>query len=145
MPSCYFHAEDWWGVSCCMLASHMLPQDTVVCSLAESVCMLLPSVVCIVCRFPYIYFFAAVAVYLVCDPFFSASSVSRQTHRALVFLWWLAVTCSGRIRPLQHAFDGPPSTLYYLHLHLGLPHFLFIQSGRTLPSADDETRKAKRE
>merc|ERR1711923_189869 len=57
MHTCDFHAEDWWGVSCCMLASHMLPQDTVVCSLAESVCMLLPSVVCIVCRFPYIYFF----------------------------------------------------------------------------------------
>ena len=74
--SCYFHAEDWWGVSCCMLAPHMLPQDTVVCSLAEPVSMLLPSVVCIVCRFPYIYFFAAVAGYLVRDPFFSARSVS---------------------------------------------------------------------
>ena len=46
--TCDFHAEDWRGVSCCMFASYMLPQNTVVCFFAESVCMLLPSVVRVV-------------------------------------------------------------------------------------------------
>ena len=31
--TCDFHAEDWRGVSCCMFASYMLPQNTVVCFL----------------------------------------------------------------------------------------------------------------
>ena len=34
--TCDFHAEDWRGVSCCMFASYMLPQNTVVCFFAES-------------------------------------------------------------------------------------------------------------
>ena len=56
-----------------MLASYILPQNTVVYFLVESVCMLFPD---IVCSFPYIHLIAAVAVYLVCDTFFSACSVS---------------------------------------------------------------------
>ena len=74
--TCDFHAEDWRGVSCCMFASYMLPQNTVICFFAESVCMLLPSVVRVVSSFPHIHLIAAVTVYLVCDTFFSARSVS---------------------------------------------------------------------
>ena len=91
-----------------MFASYMIPKNTVVCFFAESVCMLLPSVVRIVSSFPHIHLIAAVTVYLVCDTFFSARS---EAHWALVLLWWLTVTRSGRIRLLQHTFDGLPQVL----------------------------------